>query len=1018
MAMKATELKGNTRCFKRRMREIELSTSKDPVFENISFQRRVLWNWFLSKSLRNEETKIRRAIDILQNPDRHGPLPLDDVYPYEAVRAILRTDGQFDLRTGDFSAKRAELTVKLASRKSYVKALLDRAFLDMSFDTDETAMWKADQAYQRLMRYLSEEKRTPILPDRRVVSLFGLEVEAFPDLIFTDIRSKTIDVVKVRFRKPNDFRKKSRRKDMGVNNSLELFAYWMVGKSMIPDNDPWTIKGSYYFMGKESDRRGALTEGYFSDVEWCPVFSLEESDVMLKGIGMSKTEELFEPLVEEFRIGEECSGDTCESCDFAQGCHFAHPPLKSEAPRKGKSILDIELTPEQEKAVFARKGIFRVNAGAGAGKTMVVSFRTAFMFEEGISPDKVLLLTFTEAGAREMAERIAMYCEDLEIEVAPEDVRCMTFNSFGNELIKKEYLQLDFLNEPRLIDEIERKKIILDLLDQNHIDGLDYQNILMDLPNAKGGLMVTMAAFDIIKHERLGSYDVNELRSRMTEYRSSIKDVRAYEQLLALFEKYDEVLRDRCLIEFADQERLVFDLLDLDPYYFDSLGYEHIIVDEFQDTSENQLELVKRFMDCTSFTSLMIVGDDSQSIFAFRHADPSVLIDFKEKIEDEVEDIYITENHRSTPEILDFANKINGLNKHRVDKELTATRESGKPVEVKGFYSAAAEYKYIAEVVQEKINEGHAPEEIAVIAYTKSELMKIAGYLSEAGIESAIQAPVQMMENSRILGIISLARAFKSPNSTRDVFNVENCLMGGRILEETDTEIVKIIAQGQERLSAAAKEHEPDRGKRFQEMAEEIALDDDVALKLTESIGRFYTAEDKIDYIEQFVRFGGAAIKREGKYSGVVLSTAHSSKGLEWPVVVNSVTKYDRNGINTLEAEEKRRLFFVSATRARDELYVTGQFKLAGNEKDGYVYNTYIKEAHEVLGKDYSVVDPEALEKKQAKIKAAKERIAKENAKNKSKLEKAASKASIPKKPVKPKKKADKKVSSKEFASA
>ena len=188
------------------------------------------------------------------------------------------------------------------------------------------------------------------------------------------------------------------------------------------------------------------------------------------------------------------------------------------------------------------------------------------------------------------------------------------------------------------------------------------------------------------------------------------------------------------LIEYADQELLIMDLLAKNPYYFEDYGYKHIMVDEFQDTNDLQLEILKKLIDTPFFESFMVVGDDSQSIFGFRGSNPRIIIDFWNKIGEEGEDFYLLENHRSTPEIINFANKINALNIHRVVKDLVAARPSGKPVIVDGFWDKESSNKFVVNTIKQKIKEGKKYEDICYIASTRLELMAMGTVLTENNI--------------------------------------------------------------------------------------------------------------------------------------------------------------------------------------------------------------------------------------------------------------------------------------------
>lgn len=974
-SVRLSQLKGNNSCYSKRSRDLNLSSGKDDRYEQFAFQKTVVKNWFWSKSLRDRDYDVKTAIMLIQDKLERDLVEDDMLYVYDGVKSILRADGRFDLITGIFNETKAFMVVKLASRKDYVKDLILRTYRSYSFDTRETARLLGETVSRRIFRYLDEEERSLTVPAPKDLVLFGQEVKgARPDLLYRNVRTKTIEAIRIRCGKP-DCSARGRAQDRNILNNKELYGIYAYARSeAAKEKDPedWAAKGSYYFLRKDSDRTDHLVPGFFSDEKRRHICTLS---------GMAaEIDKVYEPQFKEYIIGHDCDGDDCLDCDWYQLCHFAEAPLKTEVERREKPLSGISLSDKQDEVVRHRHGIMRCNAGAGSGKTTVVALNTAFMIAEGIDPASILLITFSNAGAREMKDRTSSYLKGLGIDMDVNDIRIVTFNEFGQDILNTEFGRLGFTAPPRPIDATERSAIIARLLDKKTVPGLYYENINLKFKGFGGARLVTEAAFEIIKRDRLSVYDVDELRRKLNvKWYSSIDSEDAYQALLELYEDYDETLRSRNLIEFADQEAMIFDILDIDPYYFDKMGYKHIIIDEFQDTSKNQMEIIKQLLDVAAFESLLVVGDDSQAIYSWRDADSGNIIEFEDRIGQPVKDVNLVENHRSTPEILEFANKVNALNIRRVEKDLVATRPSGKPVTVKAFYKVDKEYEYIVSVVKEKIKEGYAPEDIAILARTKTEIVKIAGKLTDEGIESSLQAPQKMLENSRVQGICSLARAYKDYTATKEILIFQNCLEGGKVLSHTDEEVNEIIDEGQQTILHLRSLYEPKKAEAFRELAKEIAAEDDVAINLAERLGRFVTTDEMVSYIDAFIRFDGEELKREGLYSGVVLSTAHSSKGLEWPVIINSITKYDKkDGMGLDEREENRRLLFVSATRARDELFITGQVRLSGTAETGFAYNEFVREAAEIVGVNISDVREEGKkesdEKREKRIKEVAEK--------------------------------------------
>lgn len=574
--------------------------------------------------------------------------------------------------------------------------------------------------------------------------------------------------------------------------------------------------------------------------------------------------------------------------------------------------------------------VYKLIAGAGAGKTLVIILRTLNMIDSGVDPETIYLISFTNAAADELRQRLVAYGEDMGIE--PEDtekVRISTFNALGNAIVQKEYKRFGFAKPPRVIDGIERKAIIAKILNASGaIPGLDYLNFDMNNPNAAGALTVASRAFSIIKTQKLGQYDVEELAKSLPGYSSE-----TLQALLDLYNRFDDELRGKSLIEYADQENLLFDLLNEDPFYLDSLNIHHIVVDEYQDTSPKQNEILKRICETDAFsdpeihTTLMAVGDDSQSIFSFRDAAPYYFLHFKEEFgvyadEDHYHEIFMTNNYRCDPKIIEFANNVNRRNLDRIEKDLIAKRPAnGKDVTVTAFDAKEDSYEWIADEIDRLIREGVNVDDIEIQAATRRELDEMSSKLAEHNVLCYNSCYQQMLDNDRVIGICSLRKAIAQPSVTMPIITVMNCELDGELLHTySDEEINAKVAEYTDRLCAFNMFPSAEKAKKFQQKATELAMDDPAALDFVERLDRFSSLKEKFDYIDEFIRFGGEEVKSTVRTSGVTLSTVHSSKGLEWKYVFVITTKIYSGSHD----DERERLLYVAATRARDELYVTG----------------------------------------------------------------------------------------------
>lgn len=686
--------------------------------------------------------------------------------------------------------------------------------------------------------------------------------------------------------------------------------------------------------------------------------------------GTTKKTELdlnFDPVVSAFVDGheaDECSESDCKACHLYDLCHYAEPPIKINKEHVQKTIRDLMLTVSQEDAIEYEKGIVRINAGAGVGKTVVVALRTVTLLNKGVKPEEIVLMTFTNAGAEEMRSRIQLYNDDIG---TGEDISAMkicTFNSFGDDILKVEYPRFGFTEPPKVIDEVERAGIISNLLKTKIIKGLNYKQFIANTTYVKGAVWVAARVFDIVKKGPYTICDIDDVwRELGQDRRFATED--AVKELIALYDEYDAELRENNLIEFADQEMMLFELLHKDPYYLEQFGYKHIIVDEYQDTNLKQMELLKILIAAPTCESLMVVGDDSQAIFSFRDTSPEYIINFSSYIGEESDDIYLLENHRCTPEIIDFANKINERNTFKVAKDLIATRPSGQPVTVQGFQSVEDEIEYIITGVKDHLAAGTKPEDIAIICATKSELRKFADRLTKEGIQSVSLNPEPLLENSRVKAAIAFVKSLSCDIDTQNMLVYVNAKLGGGLFAKSAVEIEKLIDDG--RIEAAMIDSKLPHEKKDALLEILKAIDhndDEIYQQFLDTLSR-KTYEKIVEYCNDFLVFGTKnEARREHDYPGVVLTTCHSSKGLEWPVVYASLSQFDsekkqlHSGSRAAmqATEETRRLLFVTATRARDELYVTGKY-VAYGKKGKYTYNQFLKDAYECNGQIFSIYD-------------------------------------------------------------
>lgn len=831
----------------------------------------------------------------------------------------------------------------------------------------------------------SERRKAEFIKPGKVVA-GGYEVSVCPDAVFRD--PGRIELVLYRSGKPT-VTQNGRKQDASVRNCLELYFMLKYARTMVPAGAICEVAASYYFMRKTTDASdGTLADQDFFSGKGGNVVTLSENWIGGTEEDTALDEEFLAQL-DEFKEGTDgCAEDACRYCKMYAQCYWVKTPKRYESKTLEGKQGRITPSDAQEAVINFREGYCKVNAGAGTGKTECMTERGARMFEEGTDPHKMLFVTFTEAGATEMKERLTKKAAARGLSIGPADIMAMTFNSFDFQIVTENYVELGFSKKPMVVDRVRSRALITEILKKHPVAGLDYLNYTM----RQGALSLTERAFGIIKEEHLDPSDLmacNALESALIEqgypvhYQPGLTS-----SLMARYKEYDSELWKDSLVQYADQQPLANRFLDAHPGYLEErYGFEHIIVDEFQDSNDGQLDKIKRLCACPSFKSLMVVGDDSQSIYSFRHTSPENIIHFFEKMGVDGTELFLTDNRRSREEIIDLANRINSLNTEKVAKTMTAAKGPGGKVSVKGFFKKDDEYTFIASHIRALIESGVSPERIAFIAYTREEISEMGSYLAKEGIPWVMKNPLLLMDNSRVKAALSLGMAFYDPDATKGYFDYIVAKYDGDAADAlTPAELTEEVENMRsEFLAMEDLPFEAQRAK-FHGWLDAIKGEDEIYAYFLDLLYDNEDLESELKYLLDFTRFGDREEKKmDQAYEGVVITTAHSSKGLEWDYVFNSISKYDKEQLHknssTAKArkEEARRLMFVSMTRAREELTVTGQYICYGNREDGYTPNQFLAEVYKILGEPYDPVDHEAEKKraeKEAQRKAKKKKPA------------------------------------------
>ena len=842
-------------------------------------------------------------------------------------------------------------------------------FLDML--TETTKQMQAKDDIRDIERYLHCEYRRPVINGHPVVDLCDTGFECQMDFMFKGYQTiKTnkhkegrkwvydeetvfvLEAVRLFTGKPT-VKESSKILDTGISTRLELYVMLKAMEHIAKEEYPGQqimLRASYYFLQKEREDDKKYSEEFF-DGKGGNVITLQSyvDD-------MSNVDKTFEPQMKEFLKGQSVSSEKCKTCRSRVLCEYydAAEPLTEEERPKPVSLPI--LSPNQEKAASALEGNVRVIATAGSGKTTAMAYRIMNLLKAGVQPEKIGCFTFTNAGAGEMRDRIKGFCGLAGIDVDFDKMIISTIHSFGDSLLKQYYNLLGYSKPPVLINEIQKTKIVESILSENSpIEALidKYKNFYLDMFRAKGILELMKGYFSSI----MEGMSQDEFAEK-TGF-----DTTTVDSIYNMYMQYDKYKKDACLIEHSDQELGVLKLLRVKPDLFDEVGIEHISVDEYQDTSNVQFSIINEMRKAKCVKSLFIVGDDDQSIYGFRDANVELIKNFFEMIGENGLDVQLMENRRSTHNIVDFASTLISYNQNRIEKHPKSTNEEGEPVCVSAFASKEDEQEYIVDVIEDLIKNGRKDNEIAILAPTNAELMVYADMLKKRGIESVSINPEPILENPRVVGAVGLVK-FMLNNSEFNGTAYINARDNGTAITKSDEEIRQEILNLQnevkniknvtglfEKFKALDQE---ENDEIYQSFLEDIntAMEDAVKQENLHAV---------CEYVMDFERFGQKQTARKEKaYNGVVLSTMHSSKGKEWPVVFCSVTKMHGRDLKPEDIDEKNRLLFVACTRAKKELYISGVAIAFSSAMQGDVENMFLAECIEVYENMYGSTDKES----------------------------------------------------------
>ena len=615
-----------------------------------------------------------------------------------------------------------------------------------------------------------------------------------------------------------------------------------------------------------------------------------------------------------------------------------------------------QLNEAQREAVLQKDGPMIVIAGAGSGKTRVLTYRIAYLMSEGVDSFNILALTFTNKAAKEMKNRISKI-----VGAEAKNLWMGTFHSVFAKILRFEGDKLGFPSNFTIYDSNDSQQLMRSIIKEKNLDKdiYKYKQILSRISSFKNSL-ITVNAY--LKNPELQEADAMAKRPRLGEI-------------------YQEYV-DRCFksgaMDFDDLLLRTNELLTRFPEVLAKYQhkFKYILVDEYQDTNHSQYLIVRALSD--RYQNICVVGDDAQSIYGFRGANINNILNFQKDYGD-VKSFRLEQNYRSTRNIVDAANSIIEKNKTKLDKVVWTENLEGSKIHVNRLVNDAEEGRFIANSVTEKcMQEGAKNGEFAVLYRTNAQSRSIEDALRRKDIPYRIYGGLSFYQRKEVKDIIAYLRLIVNPkdeealkrvinNPSRGIgqTTIDKLILAANHYKRTIFEVIENI----NKLDLSINKGTQTKLVNFVNMIKSFKVQNDSlnAFQITEivskktgllqefkkdgtpeGIARIENIEELLNGISDFVEGQKELVDAKGSLTEfledialatsldketadedrVALMTIHLAKGLEFPYVYIVGLEEDlfpsaMSMSTRSELEEERRLFYVALTRAEKEAYLT-----------------------------------------------------------------------------------------------
>ncbi|WOV86691.1 DNA helicase PcrA [Sporosarcina oncorhynchi] len=617
--------------------------------------------------------------------------------------------------------------------------------------------------------------------------------------------------------------------------------------------------------------------------------------------------------------------------------------------------LLVGMNPEQTRAVKTTEGALLIMAGAGSGKTRVLTHRIAYLIvEKNVYPSNILALTFTNKAAREMRDRI----DGLLGPGTGERMWVSTFHSMCVRILRRNVDRIGISKNFTILDSSDQLTAVKNVLKERNIDSKQYDPRSM------------LNAISSAKNECIDAETFKGQINPQNPYEKTIADV---------YEGYSKKLRQNQSLDFDDLIMMTLTLFERVPdvldYYQNKFQYIH--VDEYQDTNNAQYRLVK--MLAAKFRNICVVGDSDQSIYRWRGADIGNILSFEKDYKDAAV-ILLEQNYRSTKTILRAANDVIKNNESRYDKELRTDNDEGTAITVYKASDEKDESQFIVQkIIELKEEHGLSLDQFAVLYRTNAQSRMIEEYLVKSNLDYTIVGGTKFYDRKEIKDLLAYLRLIANNDDDLALSRIIN--EPKRSIGATSFERMALFALENERsiLDALQEVHfmgltaraanEAVKFKEmiagFSQMQEYLSVTELVEQVIDKSgyramleAEKSIESESRLENINEFLSVTEAFEKRAEEDDSdrslvafltdlaliadidsldkeenqatekIVLMTMHAAKGLEFPVVFvigmeENIFPHSRSIGDNEEMEEERRLAYVAITRAEQMLFLT-----------------------------------------------------------------------------------------------